>query len=165
MDMRDVSRKLQQLEAGMLPQNARKVIHELLADSLPAFERDLRTREKELASVSPLPPGAAPPSRPPFQDDAIGAGSQKYTHIPVPILAVYAIPHVPPAGMRNDPAALAAYDAQEETSFGRQAKAFEAGLPSSRVVRLPHADHYVFLSNEADVLREVNVFLKVLVKQ
>jgi len=27
------------------------------------------------------------------------------------------------------------------------------------VVRLPHADHYVFRSNEADVLREVNAFI------
>jgi non-heme chloroperoxidase len=33
-------------------------------------------------------------------------------------------------------------------------------MPSARV-RLPHADHFVFLSNEADVLREMNAFLAV----
>ena len=38
-------------------------------------------------------------------------------------------------------------------------KAFESGLPSARVVRLPHANHYVFQSNEADVLREMNAFI------
>jgi len=27
------------------------------------------------------------------------------------------------------------------------------------VVRLPYADHYVFRSNEADVLREMNAFM------
>jgi non-heme chloroperoxidase len=27
---------------------------------------------------------------------------------------------------------------------------------------LPHANHYVFLSNEADVLREMNAFLATL---
>jgi non-heme chloroperoxidase len=32
-------------------------------------------------------------------------------------------------------------------------------LPSARVVRLPGANHYVFLSNEADVLREMRAFL------
>jgi non-heme chloroperoxidase len=32
-------------------------------------------------------------------------------------------------------------------------------MPSARVVRLRHADHYVFLSNEAEVLREMNAFL------
>ena len=40
-----------------------------------------------------------------------------------------------------------------------QAKAFETGVPSARVVRLAHANHYVFLSNEADVLREMNAFI------
>ena len=43
---------------------------------------------------------------------------------------------------------------------GAQAKAFETGVPTARVVRLPHADHHVFRSNEADVLREMNAFLK-----
>jgi alpha-beta hydrolase superfamily lysophospholipase len=42
---------------------------------------------------------------------------------------------------------------------GAQAKAFETGLPSARVVRLPHANHDVFQSNEADVLREMNAFI------
>jgi hypothetical protein len=41
----------------------------------------------------------------------------------------------------------------------RQAKSIEDGLPSARVVRLPGANHYVFLSNEADVLREMRAFL------
>jgi pimeloyl-ACP methyl ester carboxylesterase len=40
-----------------------------------------------------------------------------------------------------------------------QAKAFESGVPSARVVQLPHANHCVFLSNEADVLREMRAFL------
>jgi non-heme chloroperoxidase len=39
------------------------------------------------------------------------------------------------------------------------AKAFEKGLPSAKVVRIPHADHYVFRSNEADVLRDMNAFI------
>jgi pimeloyl-ACP methyl ester carboxylesterase len=41
----------------------------------------------------------------------------------------------------------------------RQAKAIEATLPSARVVKLPSANHYVFLSNEADVLREIRAFV------
>ncbi len=32
-------------------------------------------------------------------------------------------------------------------------------MPSARVVRLLHANRYVFFSNEADVLREINAFL------
>jgi hypothetical protein len=40
-----------------------------------------------------------------------------------------------------------------------QAKAFESGLPTARVVRIARANHYVFLSNEADVLREMETFI------
>jgi hypothetical protein len=32
-------------------------------------------------------------------------------------------------------------------------------LPNARVVRLPNANHFVFVSNEADVLREMNAFI------
>src|SRR6266478_5676977 len=59
----------------------------------------------------------------------------------------------------NNPAALAAFEASEEASVGGQAQRFGTRLPSARVVRLRHAIHYVFLSNEADVLREMNAFL------
>jgi len=55
--------------------------------------------------------------------------------------------------------ALAAEEARDEATTGGQAKAFESGLPSAKVVRIPHADHYVFRSNEADVLREMNAFI------
>jgi non-heme chloroperoxidase len=41
----------------------------------------------------------------------------------------------------------------------RQAKSLEDGLASARVVRLPGANHDMFLSNEADVLREMRAFL------
>ena len=40
-----------------------------------------------------------------------------------------------------------------------QADAFQAGVPGSRVVRIPNASHMIFVSNEADVLREMNAFL------
>jgi hypothetical protein len=42
---------------------------------------------------------------------------------------------------------------------GPQANAFAAGVPSARVVRVQNADHYIFISNEADVLREMRAFL------
>jgi len=40
-----------------------------------------------------------------------------------------------------------------------QIKEFEKGVPTARVVRLRGANHYVYLSNEADVLREMRAFL------
>ena len=44
-------------------------------------------------------------------------------------------------------------------SCSAQADAFGAAMPSARVVRLANADHYVFLSNEADVLRAMDLFI------
>ena len=83
---------------------------------------------------------------------AILAGMQKYTDIPVPILAIFALPHE-----RGDLGPEA--QARDLETTAAQAKAFETGLPSARVVRLAHANHYVFQSNEADVLREINAFI------
>jgi hypothetical protein len=47
----------------------------------------------------------------------------------------------------------------------KQAKAFEDWVPTARVVRLPHANHVVFSSNEADVLKEMHTFLAAGVKR
>jgi pimeloyl-ACP methyl ester carboxylesterase len=63
-------------------------------------------------------------------------------------LAIYALPHAPGSG-----------DAALDVKGEAIAKAFEAGLPNARVVRLPKANHFVFLSNQADVLREMEAFL------
>ena len=65
----------------------------------------------------------------------------------------------------KDDAARVAAEARDEATTGAQAKAFESGVPSARVVRLAHANHYVFFSNEADVLREMNAFLSSLPQQ
>ena len=54
--------------------------------------------------------------------------------------------------LRNDPKAKAALVADNLFYTSRQADAFAAGIPSARVVRLANADHYVFRSNEADVI-------------
>jgi hypothetical protein len=58
--------------------------------------------------------------------------------------------------------AAKAYSAAELVLTTKQAKAFEDGVPTARVVRLRDADHYVYLSNEADVLREMKSFLSTL---
>jgi pimeloyl-ACP methyl ester carboxylesterase len=107
------------------------------------------------------PSSSEPPSPPPQREiatvqDAIQAGGQKYTRIDVPILAIYALPHE--RGI-TDPAKRAEADARDLAFQGAMAKAFEKGLPSARVVWLPHAEHFVFRSNEADVLREMNSFI------
>ena len=64
----------------------------------------------------------------------------------------------------KDPRARAAAEALDLESTGAQALAFESGVPPARVVRLVRASHDVFRSNEADVLREIDAFVKTLSK-
>lgn len=97
----------------------------------------------------------APPREIATIDDAIRAGGHKYTRVDVPILAIYAMPHE--RGI-TDPAKRAEADARDLAFQGAMAKAFEKGLPSAKVIWIAHADHYVFRSHEADVLREIHAF-------
>jgi pimeloyl-ACP methyl ester carboxylesterase len=89
----------------------------------------------------------------------IQAGEQKYTDIRVPVLAIFADPEDDGPYMNNDPTARAAVEASDMAVAEAQAKAFENGISTARVVRLAHANHHMFISNEADVLREMRTFL------
>jgi hypothetical protein len=62
----------------------------------------------------------------------------------------------------KDPAAQKAAEAEDLVKTGAQVEFFQRDLPSARVVRLPHANHYIFDSNQADVLTEVNTFISTL---
>jgi pimeloyl-ACP methyl ester carboxylesterase len=122
----------------------------IAAKAKPVQNRD--TSRKPPATRLPplLPPSPAIP--------AIVTNGQKYTSIPVPILAIYALPHDLSKGIK-DPAARQKEEAKDAIITARQADAFEAGVPSAHVVRLARADHYIFESNESDVLREMEEFL------
>ncbi len=76
-------------------------------------------------------------------------------------MAIFAVPHtLPNLPIFNDhPEARAAAEAADLRHTENQAKAFETQVPNARVVRLPHTNHYVFQSNEADVLRDMNAFI------
>jgi non-heme chloroperoxidase len=158
IDLKDLERKLEQLEPGKGPRDPKQLVQDLLETSFPAFEKQLRQMQKNIAGAASPPPSAGPPPRPLFAVAAINSGEQKYTGIRVPLLAIFALPHSTSPAVRNDPKKLAEYEAREEEFVGAQAKAFER-LPSAKVVRLPFATHYLFFSNEADVLREMNAFI------
>jgi non-heme chloroperoxidase len=149
IEMNDVKKQIDQIEAGGVDE--KKSLLELEA-SVSQFEKTLHDSNVNIASMPPIPP------RPPIQA-ALNFGVQRYTRIPVPILAIFACPHNWDRAFRNDPALKAQRMAADRAWCSAQANAFAAGVPSAHVVRLPNADHYVFNSNEADVLREMNTFL------
>jgi hypothetical protein len=156
VDVNELERKLDQLRFGNQPDDPRAVIQDLLETELPSFTRSLLAWQQTLQAPQ-VALGAASQEPPPISRD-IMAGLQRYTSIPVPILAIFAVPHGSPPSAGNDPATRDAID--EATTHPRaQADAFEKGMPGAHGVRLPHASHNVFRSNEADVLREMNTFI------
>jgi non-heme chloroperoxidase len=155
IDVIDVRKRLELLQPGKGPNDTRPVIRELL-QTLPQFERELKT---ELAWQDALPTAMHEGSSTsmPAASQAIIAGAQKYSRIP--ILAIFAVPHDMGPAINNDQVLRAKFDEQDGAWVEAQASAFEKGLPTARVVRLPHANHFVFRSNEADVLREIEAFI------
>ena len=83
----------------------------------------------------------------------------------MPALVVFASPHGFGSWVDNnaDPEIrrqAAANSAASEPSVERQIKVAEASMPRARIVRVPGANHYVYLSNEADVIREMRAFVR-----
>jgi pimeloyl-ACP methyl ester carboxylesterase len=90
--------------------------------------------------------------------------AKKFTSIPAPALVVFANPHSQGAWVdrSTDPAVQAAaktYSASLTSLTERQERAVQDGVPRAHVITLPGAHHYVYLSNEADVLREIQAFV------
>ena len=93
----------------------------------------------------------------------IMTATKGYGDIPAPALVIFAIPHVRETWMAQSSnpevrKAADAYFTSVDALAEKQAKAFEKGAPTARVVRL-RGMHYIFLSNEQDVLREMRSFL------
>jgi non-heme chloroperoxidase len=111
LDVIELAKKLEQLQPGKGPLDQRKLIQELLETSLPRFEKDLRETKKGLDA---MPPDLLAAQESVFMSpvsQAIMAGQQKYTRIPLPILAIYAIPHDLGPQIGSDPAARATFEA------------------------------------------------------
>jgi non-heme chloroperoxidase len=78
--------------------------------------------------------------------------------IDVPILAIFAHPH-DTVRMAKTPSDKAR-EAKNNADQTRQIDGFKRGLPNAKVIVIPYADHYVFLSNTDEVLRDVNTFIQ-----
>lgn len=157
IDLLDLEKKLQLMQPGKGPNDTRPTIDDLLMTGLPQIERDLKEQREFLSGLTSDIIGSS--TSMPAASQAIIAGEQKYTSISVPILAIFVVPHGMGPSLDKNPALRAVFDAHDEAKSGAQATAFEKGLPSARVIRLPHANHFVFRSNEADVLREITTFI------
>jgi non-heme chloroperoxidase len=161
VDTADVRSELEQLIAPLPPKEMKARVTHVLEVSLPRMERDLKETLKETESAPDLPP--PPPDNPMFRSiTAITREVEIFSSVKSPMLAIYAAPHDMRQASGGDPAKQATLEASDLARVKEQAKAVQAANPTAQVVLLPHADHLVFKSNEADVLREMKAFIATL---
>jgi non-heme chloroperoxidase len=96
--------------------------------------------------------------------NAIGRGAlpRDYSRIRVPIVAFFSSLSINYRYQPEDAQerkAIEQFDAATKVYADRNKKNLGKAKGGVRVVDLPQADHYLFLSNEADVLREMRAFL------
>jgi non-heme chloroperoxidase len=158
VDVATLRAQLDQLESATAPQQQRSILAEI-QQNLPQFQKDLQVQQAALAGMPSRPAG------PPFPavGMAIMEGLQKYTApINVPILAIFAAPHDPASFSESDPKLRAAALAQDAADTSAQADAFQKGQPHAKVIRIPNANHFVYISNETQVFQEVTDFINAL---
>ncbi len=131
--------------------------------SAPKEEQD-RAAKMGIAGQPKAVPGRFDPAH------AVRAGVQKpdYDQIRVPALAFYPASRswqelLPGAPAITDPEKRALAEqvvADVARVRKRMAEAFRSGVAASRVIELPGAGHYLFQTNESDVLREMRLFIE-----
>ena len=158
MDRLELMRKLMAASDAVSPQEEREFLTAVAAE-LPALENDIKARLKELSTTPDMAADAAADERKRRQTRegmsarAIQEGRQAFRAVKCPALAIFAVPHQ--RGDRQDADA----DLKDIARVEPLIKAFERVAPQARIVRLAHANHYIFNSNQAEVIREIDDFV------
>jgi len=138
VDFYELRRKLEKLQNGGIKQY--ELFQELLETDLPLFRKALERQQEESRRLGvehlvsgPLLPG----------DQRMNSGMQRYTAVKVPVLAI-----------------CAGQSQKTIQAFWEKWKpVVERNAPSAKFVILPDAPHFIFISNEEDVLREMIEFI------
>jgi pimeloyl-ACP methyl ester carboxylesterase len=88
---------------------------------------------------------------------AVIAGTQKHYSVSVPVLAIFANPRVH-TGLT--PSAKKAFAARDSVEMASVIATVRRAVPAARIVEVPNADHFFFLTNQAEVLRAIDAFMK-----
>jgi len=89
---------------------------------------------------------------------------QRFRSIDTPLLAIFSYPSAPYPSQTSDPAKLAAYRAAETSREEAQFAIFRE-QPHAKVVVIPNATHFIFLSREEEVVSQISDFVNSLPAQ
>jgi pimeloyl-ACP methyl ester carboxylesterase len=131
--------------------------YDSLIANLQRVEKEVKEQQQDTGNLPPTPVSA----RMTPALFAIMEGRERFTTIHAPALVIFADGDnlEPVSGDDPQSRAQAVRQALMKRNKEMQIAAFERQVPSAHVVRIPHATHYIFRSNEADMLREMNTFI------
>jgi non-heme chloroperoxidase len=165
----DLNRKVNSVEnplpAHMLPPSAAdKASFEAMMKRMTVAIGGTPPEAELHESFLPGPDGSVgAPNASPEAGSAVFKGYQRFTTpIPLPILAIMGYPQNKGPDFRADTPKNIAAAAAADANQARQIDAFQRGQPAAHVVRIANANHYIFISNEPQVLVEMNKFLATL---
>lgn len=129
-----------------------------LIANLERVEEEIKQHEQDTKNLTPTP--VSPRMTPELF--SIMEGRERFTAIHAPALVIFGVDPKPVTG--DDAQARAEAERQKLMVRDKRSQiaAVERQVPSAQVVLIPHAAHYVFRSNEADVLRAMNSFIATL---
>jgi non-heme chloroperoxidase len=151
VDMAELLRRLKHLST-VDPQLEKVQLQQLQQSGLLAqFQQQVERMSKNLDS---LPPPAAnataePPNPVAVYNQAQDKGQRAFIDVKGPILVIAAAPHDRFKGRPPK-------EYERET---QRLSALEKRLPNAHIVRIPFASHFIYRSNEAQVVREMNAFM------
>lgn len=102
------------------------------------------------------PPGFPHGAMPPLGKAVLDGGRHFTGPIHDPILAIFAHPS-DWAGLPKN-AKTIAWENQQDAKNARQIAGFRRQLPQATIISIPHANHFIYMSNLTQVLNAINAF-------
>src|SRR5580692_441959 len=99
-----------------------------------------------------------------YANQSVMLEEERFRSIDTPLLAILAYPGAPNPGQTSDPARLAASRAAETARKESQIAIFRE-QPHARVIVIPNATHFIFLSREEEVISQITDFVNSLPAQ
>jgi pimeloyl-ACP methyl ester carboxylesterase len=120
--------------------------------ALPGLQTSLKETRDMLKDGPDLPLSGQKPED--LAGNKIFANTRPYGAPKAPVLAIVAVPR------RCAPNCDTPFVKKRDADDAAKMDFFEQGNPGARVVRLPHASHFIFRSNEAEVMQDMNSFME-----
>jgi pimeloyl-ACP methyl ester carboxylesterase len=102
--------------------------------------------------------GVGEQKTPDFVSTAILEHEERFQAPDVPILSIVPVPRESDLPIGTDPAKLRAAETLHTQSQEAEIATLQHQRPSAKIVRIPHGHHFIFLSNQSEVVSAIDAF-------